>query len=356
MKIWTNFLVFWKILKNCQISKKVINTTNNVILSVPSFSPHQNCTTKFAAPILLSDLLFPEPLDYKSAEFGANCLASETGSSNAYKYNTDRKDEGKAASVDDQYSSRDYEYNVPGNTETGSHKDGGGKSDDIKSSQSGNGNGSSEDQQQLHGTIEGIPQSSKVESTEPTIDENGSVLEPSTGTASNLESGDPNNIIGYDTNYNAYEGYDQQSYDASGLYDTSAYDQQQQYAIDGTGDATQYATEGETGTGEYEYHGNEYDSSAAYEYNEATESGETEATGDTTIAGNTDYQQQQEPAEQTATPEFGTIADGTNVAGRTQSRTGGSSLEGSGAASGGGNPGKSSLSQQSASSGSGTKK
>uniref|UniRef100_A0A1A9UTN1 Uncharacterized protein n=1 Tax=Glossina austeni TaxID=7395 RepID=A0A1A9UTN1_GLOAU len=166
-------------------------------------------------------------------------------------------------------------------------------------------------------------------------------------------------LADYNTNYNAYDEYDQQQYDAAG-YDGTNYEPQQ-YGNEGY-DAGVNQTD-------YEYREGDYET-AGYQYEATNETGEATAIAeqqnqDTNVI--TNVTAEPEPIKITATPTAQkptssnvapskTSKSSASAAGgsgqsnesRTQSRAGGSSM-GSGGSAGTGATGKSSLSQQPAS-------
>ncbi|KAL9891095.1 uncharacterized protein ACN427_009795 isoform 4-T4 [Glossina fuscipes fuscipes] len=179
------------------------------------------------------------------------------------------------------------------------------------------------------------------------------------GTTGETAENAPDRLADYNTNYNAYDEYDQQQYDAAG-YDGTNYEPQQ------------YGNEGyDPGVNQtdYEYREGDYETSG-YQYEATNERGEATAIAeqqnpDTNVI--TSVTAEPEPTKITAAPSTQkstssnvapskTSKSSTNAAGgsgqsnesRTQSRAGGSSM-GSGGSTGTGATGKSSLSQQPAS-------
>ncbi|KAL9896800.1 uncharacterized protein ACN2A1_007067 isoform 3-T3 [Glossina fuscipes fuscipes] len=179
------------------------------------------------------------------------------------------------------------------------------------------------------------------------------------GTTGETAENAPDRLADYNTNYNAYDEYDQQQYDAAG-YDGTNYEPQQ------------YGNEGyDPGVNQtdYEYREGDYETSG-YQYEATNEGGEATAIADqqnqdTNVI--TSVTAEPEPTKITAASSTQkstssnvapskTSKSSTNAAGgsgqsnesRTQSRAGGSSM-GSGGSTGTGATGKSSLSQQPAS-------
>lgn len=209
----------------------------------------------------------------------------------------------------------------------------------------------SEGEKKQHQPIEQPQQNANASDRNTNANDSGTTAETAENAADRLAD--------YNTNYNAYDEYDQQQYDAAG-YDGTNYEPQQ------------YGNEGyDPGVNQtdYEYREGDYET-AGYQYEATNERGEATAIAeqqnqDTNVI--TNVTAEPEPIKITATPSTQkstssnvppskTSKSSTNATGgsgqsnesRTQSRAGGGSM-GSGGSAGTGATGKSSLSQQPAS-------